>query len=154
MTRPERSAPDALRRFDHGSLGFSLARHAVLMLMSGRGTPRSLRHMNGYGSHTFSWVNAGGEKFWVKYHFKSDQGVETLTQEEANRLAGEDADFHRRDLHDAIEAGRPALVASASCKACSLSRSNSAAPSSRHGNARRSMRWSIALRDIEPAVPP
>ncbi len=50
--------------------------HQVTMLMSGRGTPRTLRHMNGYGSHTFSWVNAGGEKFWVKYHFKTDQGIE------------------------------------------------------------------------------
>jgi catalase len=79
--------------------------HQVTWLMGDRGVPKSWRTMNGYGSHTYMWINAAGEKFWVKYHFKSDQGVETLTQEEANRLAGEDADFHRRDLHDAIEAG-------------------------------------------------
>src|ERR1700685_828501 len=49
--------------------------HQVTILMSDRGTPRTLRHMNGYGSHTFMWVNAGGERFWVKYHFKTEQGV-------------------------------------------------------------------------------
>jgi hypothetical protein len=51
--------------------------------------------MNGYSSHTYMWVNAEGEKFWVKYHFKTDQGIEFLTQEEADRIAGEDADYHR-----------------------------------------------------------
>ena len=51
------------------------------------------------------WVNAQGERFWVKYHFKTDQGIEFLTQEEADRLAGEDADYHRRDLFEAIERG-------------------------------------------------
>jgi catalase len=61
--------------------------------------------MNGYSSHTYSWFSAGGETFWVKYHFKSDQGVEHLTQDEADRLAGQDADYHRRDLFTAIERG-------------------------------------------------
>ena len=56
------------------------------------------------------WINAAGEKFWVKYHFKSDQGVETLTQEEADRIAGEDADFYRRDLNEAIERGEHPLL--------------------------------------------
>jgi catalase len=79
--------------------------HQVTWLMGDRGIPKTWRHMNGYGSHTYMWVNAAGEKFWVKYHFKSDQGVETLTQEEANRIAGEDSDFHRRDLNEAIERG-------------------------------------------------
>jgi catalase len=79
--------------------------HQVTWLMGDRGIPKSFRTMNGYGSHTYMWVNAAGEKFWVKYHFKSDQGVENLTQEEANRIAGEDSDFHRRDLWDNIEAG-------------------------------------------------
>ena len=51
------------------------------------------------------WVNAEGERFWVKYHFKTDQGIEFLTQEEADRMAGEDADYHRRDLFEAIERG-------------------------------------------------
>ena len=45
--------------------------------------------MNGYGSHTYSWINAAGEMFWVKYHFKTDQGIEFLTQDEADRLAGD-----------------------------------------------------------------
>ena len=58
--------------------------------------------MNGYGSHTYLWINAAGEKHWVKYHFHTDQGVEGLTDEDATRIAGEDADFHRRDLYDAI----------------------------------------------------
>ncbi|GAA1338834.1 catalase [Saccharothrix algeriensis] len=79
--------------------------HQVAWLMGDRGIPKSWRHQNGYGSHTFLWENAGGEKFWIKYHFKTDQGVETLTIEEAARLAGEDVDAHRTDLWDAIERG-------------------------------------------------
>ncbi len=79
--------------------------HQVTYLMGDRGIPRTYRHMNGYGSHTFLWVNAAGEKHWVKYHFHSDQGVEGLTGEQADRIAGQDADFHRRDLHEAIERG-------------------------------------------------
>jgi catalase len=61
--------------------------------------------MNGYSSHTYSWINAGGELFWVKYHFKTDQGIEFLSQEDADRIAGEDGDYHQRDLFDTIEAG-------------------------------------------------
>lgn len=79
--------------------------HQVTYLMGDRGLPRSWRHMNGYGSHTYSWSNAAGEIFWVKYHFISDQGVENLSQEDGERLAGSDADYHQRDLYDAIERG-------------------------------------------------
>jgi len=79
--------------------------HQVTYLMGDRGIPRTWRHMNGYGSHTFLWVNAAGEKHWVKYHFHSDQGVEGLTDADATRIAGEDADFHRRDLRTAIDTG-------------------------------------------------
>lgn len=79
--------------------------HQVTYLMGDRGIPRSYRTMNGYGSHTYMWVNAAGERFWVKYHFHSDQGVEGLTDEDATRIAGEDADFHRRDLYEAIDRG-------------------------------------------------
>ncbi|GAC81017.1 putative catalase [Gordonia malaquae NBRC 108250] len=61
--------------------------------------------MNGYSSHTYLWVNAAGVKHWVKYHFISDQGVEFLTQDEADRLAGADGDHHVRDLFDSIAAG-------------------------------------------------
>ena len=71
--------------------------HQVTFLMSDRGTPRTLRHMNGYGSHTFLWVNAQGERFWVKYHFKTEQGVENFTDAEAKAMSAEDPDFHRRD---------------------------------------------------------
>ena len=79
--------------------------HQVTLLMGDRGIPRSWRHMNGYSSHTYMWVNAKGERFWVKYHFKTDQGIECLTQEDADRIAGEDGDYHRRDLFDAIRRG-------------------------------------------------
>ncbi|QKW08892.1 catalase [Streptomyces sp. NA04227] len=78
--------------------------HQVTWLMGDRGIPKTYRHMNGYSSHTYMWINGGGEKFWVKYHFKTDQGIAFLTQEEADELAGSDADKHRRDLYEAIEA--------------------------------------------------
>jgi catalase len=79
--------------------------HQVTILMSERGTPKTLRNMNGYGSHTFSWINAGGEKFWVKYHFKTVQGIENYSEDEAVQMAAEDPDAHRRDLRKAIDDG-------------------------------------------------
>ncbi|HZE06765.1 MAG TPA: catalase [Solirubrobacteraceae bacterium] len=79
--------------------------HQVTWLMGDRGIPRTWRHMNGYSSHTYMWVNKTGDKFWVKYHFKTDQGIECLTQEEADRLAGESPDYHRKDLFEAIRDG-------------------------------------------------
>ncbi len=79
--------------------------HQVAWLFGDRGIPRTWRHMNGYGSHTYLWVNAQGEKFWVKYHFKTDQGIQCLTQEEADHLAGADSDYHMRDLYQAIDQG-------------------------------------------------
>jgi catalase len=79
--------------------------HQVTWLMGDRGIPKTWRHMNGYTSHTYMWVNAGGDKFWVKYHFKTDQGVECLTQEEADKIAGESPDYHRQDLFEAIRDG-------------------------------------------------
>ncbi|WP_209559645.1 catalase [Frigoribacterium sp. PvP032] len=77
--------------------------HQVTWLMGDRGLPASWRMMDGFGSHTYQWINAAGERSWVKYHFKSDQGNEILTQADADRIAGEDADFHIRDLSAAIE---------------------------------------------------
>ena len=79
--------------------------HQVTWLMGDRGIPKSWRHMNGYSSHTYMWVNAKKQKFWVKYHFKTDQGIDFLTQADADRLAGEDGDYHTRDLYDAIKRG-------------------------------------------------
>ncbi len=76
--------------------------HQVTLLMGDRGLPASWRHMDGFGSHTYQWINAAGERFWVKYHFKTNQGSETLTQAQADQIAGEDADFHLRDLSEAI----------------------------------------------------
>ena len=67
--------------------------HQVTILMSDRGTPTTWRNMHGYGSHTFMWVNAGGEKFWVKYHFKTDQGIENFTDAEAKAMAAEEPDY-------------------------------------------------------------
>jgi len=79
--------------------------HQVTILFSDRGTPRSFRNMNGYGSHTFKWYNEDGETFWVKYHFKTDQGIQNLTREEAEHIKGIDPDHATRDLHNAIEKG-------------------------------------------------
>ncbi|HEU5110381.1 MAG TPA: catalase, partial [Micromonosporaceae bacterium] len=79
--------------------------HQVTWLMGDRGIPSSWRHMNGYGSHTYLWQNAAGEKFWVKYHFKTDQGIGFLTQADADRMVGEDIDHHIRDLYDTIKVG-------------------------------------------------
>ena len=79
--------------------------HQVTWLMGDRGIPKTWRHMNGYSSHTYSWVNGAGEIYWVKYHFISDQGIEFFTQAEADRMAGQDADYHQRDLYTAIGRG-------------------------------------------------
>src|SRR5919107_656164 len=81
--------------------------HQVAILMSDRGTPRSYRTMNGYSSHTYSWMNAAGERFWVKYHFKTVQGIDNFTLAEADAMVSEDPDFLRRDLWDSIAAKDP-----------------------------------------------
>ncbi len=77
--------------------------HQVMILMSDRGTPYGYRHMNGYGSHTFSLINANNEKVWVKFHFKTMQGIKNFTNDEATELKGKDPDFAQRDLVDAID---------------------------------------------------
>ncbi len=79
------------------------ALHQVTITMSDRGIPASYRHMNGYGSHTFSMINAGGERFWVKYHLKTQQGIRNLTDAQAEALIGKCRESHQRDLFDAIE---------------------------------------------------
>ena len=79
--------------------------HQTTILFSDRGTPKTFRHMNGYSSHTFMWYNADGEHFWVKYHFKTEQGIQNLTREEADVLKGTDPDHATRDLFAAIERG-------------------------------------------------
>ncbi len=79
--------------------------HQVTILFSDRGIPATLRNMNGYGSHTYSMVNAEGERVWCKFHFKTDQGIRCLTDEESAKLIGEDRESHQRDLYNAIETG-------------------------------------------------
>jgi catalase len=79
--------------------------HQVTWLMGDRGIPRSWRHMNGYTSHTYMWINEAGEEFWVKYHFKTDQGIEFFTQDEADQMAAVDTDYHTRDLFEHIRDG-------------------------------------------------
>lgn len=79
--------------------------HQVLILFSDRGTPFGYRFMNGYGSHTFSFINEAGEISWVKFHFKSAQGIKNFTGPEANAMRGEDPDFAQRDLVEAIKLG-------------------------------------------------
>ncbi len=79
--------------------------HQVTILMSDRGTPRSWRNMHGFSSDTYMWENAAGERFWVKYHFRTEQGIQTMTDSEARAMRAEDLDYHRRDLWDAIARG-------------------------------------------------
>ena len=79
--------------------------HQVTILFSDRGTPDGYRHMDGFGSHTFSMINAAGERVWVKWHFKTEQGIRNLSAADAVRLAGEDPDYAQRDLFQAIERG-------------------------------------------------
>ncbi|WP_406441396.1 catalase [Streptomyces sp. NBC_01613] len=81
------------------------ATHQVTWLMGDRGIPASYRHMNGYGSHTYQWTNAEGEAFFVKYHFKTNQGVRSLSSEQAAGIAGKDPNSHQTDLLQAIERG-------------------------------------------------
>eukprot|EP01017_Pseudomicrothorax_dubius_P004025 TRINITY_DN1071_c0_g1_i1.p1 TRINITY_DN1071_c0_g1~~TRINITY_DN1071_c0_g1_i1.p1 ORF type:complete len:492 (-),score=167.05 TRINITY_DN1071_c0_g1_i1:301-1776(-) len=82
--------------------------HQVTILFSDRGTPDGYRHMNGYGSHTFRWVNAKGEAFFVKFHFKTDAGIKNLPAQRANELKSEDPDYATRDLFEHIATGKSA----------------------------------------------
>jgi catalase len=81
------------------------ALHQVTITMSDRGIPRSFRHMHGYGSHTFSMVNAANERVWVKFHFRTQQGIANLTDEEAAAIVANDRESHGRDLFESIERG-------------------------------------------------
>ena len=79
--------------------------HQVTILFSDRGLPRSYRHVNGYGSHTFSFWNDAGERYWVKFHFKTQQGHEYMTNDQGNALIATDRESSQRDLYDSIEHG-------------------------------------------------
>ena len=92
--------------------------HQVTWLMGDRGIPRTWRHMNGYSSHTYMWINSAGERFWVKYHFKTDQGIEFFTQDEGDQMAAVDTDYHQRDLYEHIEGRRVPELDAATCRSC------------------------------------
>lgn len=85
--------------------GLPEALHQITILMSDRGIPASYRHMHGFGSHTFSFINADNERYWVKFHFKTQQGIKNLTDQEAADLVGQDRESSQRDLYEAIEKG-------------------------------------------------
>jgi catalase len=76
--------------------------HQVTILMSDRGIPKSFRHMNGYGSHTYSLINEQKERFWVKFHFKTIQGIQCLTDEETAAVVGRDRESNQRDIYESI----------------------------------------------------
>ena len=99
---PETNLKDANMFWDFLSLTPE-SLHQVTILFSDRGTPKSFRNMNGYGSHTYKWYNQDGESFWIKYHFKTDQGIQNLTRQEAEGIKAVDPDHATRDLHKSIE---------------------------------------------------
>ncbi|KZK83890.1 Catalase [Pseudovibrio sp. W64] len=79
------------------------ALHQVTIVMSDRGIPATYRHMHGFGSHTYSFINADNERYWVKFHFETQQGIKNLTDEEAAQIVANDRESHQRDLYDSIE---------------------------------------------------
>jgi len=81
------------------------ALHQVTIVMSDRGIPKSFRHMHGFGSHTFSMINTANERVWVKFHFRTQQGIQNLTDSEAGAVVGQDRESHGRDLFYSIETG-------------------------------------------------
>ncbi|HTD62387.1 MAG TPA: catalase, partial [Gemmatimonadaceae bacterium] len=79
--------------------------HQVTILFSDRGIPTSYRHMHGFGSHTYSLVNAHGERVWCKFHFRTLQGIDTIPDEDSSAIIGQDRESHQRDLFEAIARG-------------------------------------------------
>jgi catalase len=102
--RAETGRRDNNMQWDFWSLSPESA-HQVTYMFGDRGIPRTWRNMNGYSSHTYLWQNAGGERFWVKYHFKTNQGIDFFTAEEGQAMAAEDPDYHIRDMQEAIARG-------------------------------------------------
>lgn len=105
---PLNEIPQAATAHDSAYDFFSMnpsSLHTLLWFQSGHGIPRSFRHTNGYGVHTFRFVTNNGTAHLVKIHWKSLQGVAGLVWEEAQAIGGKNIDFHRQDMYDAIEAG-------------------------------------------------
>ena len=101
---PHTNLRSATYNWDYWSL-LPEALHQVTIVMSDRGIPASYRHMHGFGSHTYSMWNANGERFWVKFHFRTQQGIKNLSDAESAAIIGGDRESHQRDLFDAIERG-------------------------------------------------
>ncbi|HEV2680851.1 MAG TPA: catalase [Rhodanobacter sp.] len=99
---PRTNMRSATAMWDYWSLSPE-SLHQVTTLMSDRGIPATLRHMHGFGSHTFSFWNDQGERHWVKFHFKTQQGIKNITNAESAKLIGNDRESHQRDLYEAIE---------------------------------------------------
>lgn len=103
---PRTNLPNPVSAWDFWSLT-PQSTHQVSVLMSDRGTPDGFRHMNGYGSHTFKFVNKEGEAFWVKFHFKTKSGIKNLSRTEAEQLYTQ-PDYACKDLLDHIDSGKTA----------------------------------------------
>lgn len=101
---PKTNLRSATAAWDYWSLSPE-SLHQVMILMSDRGIPASLRKMHGFGSHTFSFINANNERFWVKFHFKTMQGIECFTDQEAEDVVGKDREHSQRDLFEHIGKG-------------------------------------------------
>jgi len=101
---PQTNLKSATMMWDFWSLNPE-SLHQVMILMSDRGTPFSYRHMHGFGSHTFSMINAKNERVWVKFHFKTVQGIRNFENDEAGTMKGNDPDWAQRDLFNAIKNG-------------------------------------------------
>ena len=101
---PDTGLRDNTMQWDFWTLNPESA-HQVTFLFTDRGTPRTWRHQHGFGSRTYMWVNAAGERHWIKYHFLTEQGIENFTDAEAAAMVSQDPDFHRRDLYQAIKRG-------------------------------------------------
>jgi catalase len=101
---PKTNMRNATNNWDFWT-GLPEALHQVTITMSDRGIPLSYRHMNGYGSHTYSFINGKNERYWVKFHFKTLQGIKNLTDQEAEEMVGKDRESHQRDLFEAIQKG-------------------------------------------------
>jgi len=101
---PRTNMRSAIAMWDFWSLSPE-SLHQVTILMSDRGLPLSYRHTNGYGSHTYSFINANNERFWVKFHFKTRQGIKTMTNAEGEQVIAKDRESSQRDLYESIEKG-------------------------------------------------
>ena len=102
---PQTNAKDDTMQWDFWSQ-VPEALHQVTILFSDRGIPKGIPYMNGYGSHTYSFINAKNERFWVKFHFKTNQGIQCMMPEEADKLAGQCPDYHTIQLFEMIKNGQ------------------------------------------------